>query len=54
MKEIDLHIEYDDTDGYKGHGEDVGMIIQKLLQREMKYTLEADRVIKKGWKAHHP
>jgi len=49
MKKLTLIIKFDDTDGYKGHGEDTSNIILGLLEREMKYSLEADGVIKKGW-----
>ncbi len=49
MKKIILEIEFDDTDGYKGHGENTGEIIKNILQNEMEYNLESDNVIKNGW-----
>lgn len=50
MKKITLVIEYDDTDGYKGHGDNTAELIKSTLQNEMEYSLEADGVIKEGWK----
>ncbi len=49
MKKIILEIEFDDTDGYKGHGENTAEIIKNILKNEMEYNLESDDVIKKGW-----
>lgn len=50
MKKLILVIEFDDTDGYKGHGDDTGELIKETLENELKYNLEADGVIKEGWK----
>lgn len=50
MKKITLVIEFDDTDGYKGHGDDTGELIKNTLENELEYSLEADGVIKEGWK----
>ncbi len=49
MKKIILEIEFDDTDGYKGHGENTGEIIKRIIENEMEYNLESDDVIKTGW-----
>ncbi len=45
MKTIILEITFDDTDGYKGHGEDTA----ELIKNEMGISLESDGVIKEGW-----
>lgn len=50
MKKIILEIEFDDTDGYKGHGEDTAELIKGILENEMQITLEDDKVIKPHWK----
>lgn len=48
-KKIILEVEYDDTDGYKGHGENTAELIKSSLENEMSVGLEADGVIKEGW-----
>lgn len=50
MKELILKITFDDTDGYKGHGDDTSEIIKDIIEREMEMELEDDDVIKSGWK----
>ncbi len=50
MKKIILEIEFDDTDGYKGHGENTAELIKAALENEMSVSFEADKVIKNGWK----
>lgn len=50
MKEIILKITFDDTDGYKGHGDDTAEIIKNITSQAMEMELESDGVIKKGWK----
>ena len=49
MKTIILEIKFDDTDGYKGHGENTAELIIETLKNEMEMGMEADGVIKKGW-----
>ena len=46
MQELILKITFDDTDGYKGHGEDTKKIIKFLLERELQMELVQDKVIK--------
>ncbi len=50
MKKIILEVEFDDTDGYKGHGENTSELIKSALENEMAVSFEADKVIKEGWK----
>lgn len=50
MKKITLEIEFDDTDGYKGHGDNTAELIKNAFENEMEYSFEADGVIKEGWK----
>lgn len=50
MKKILLEIEFDDTDCYKGFGDNTSEVIKMSLENEMEYSLESDGVIKKGWK----
>jgi len=50
MKEVTIKFQFDDEGGYKGHGDDIGEIIQSILEREIEIELEGDKVIKKGWK----
>jgi hypothetical protein len=49
MKEVTIKIKFDDTDGYKGHGDDVGEIIKELLEREIDISLVDDKVIKDNY-----
>ncbi len=49
MKTILIEIKFDDTDGYKGHGEDTAELIKSSIENEMGISLEADGVIKEGW-----
>lgn len=49
MKTITLTIKFDDTDCYKGHGDDTAEIIKSVIENELEYSLEADGVIKEGW-----
>lgn len=49
MKKITIEIEYDDTDGYKGHGDDTAELIKNSIENELEYELESDGVIKEGW-----
>lgn len=48
-KKITLEIEFNDIDGYKGHGDDTAELIKNALESELRYDLEADGVIKSGW-----
>ena len=50
MKEVILKITFDDTDGYKGHGDDTSELIKDVVEREIQMGLEADGVIKPGFK----
>lgn len=50
MKKITLEIEYDDTNGYKGHGDDTIELIIQACKNEIEVGLEHDGVIKEGWK----
>ncbi len=49
MKEITIKIKFDDTDGYKGHGDNTTQLIKEGLQNFMEIDLEHDGVIKNGW-----
>ena len=49
MKKITLEIEFDDSLGYKGHGDDTAELIKNILENELEMSLEADGVIKEGW-----
>jgi hypothetical protein len=50
MKQIIIKVQFDDEDGYKGHGENTAKLIKNILEREMSFSLEDDGVIKSGWK----
>ena len=50
MKEFIVKIIFDDTNGYKGHGENTAELIKTSIENEMKMSLESDGVIKNGWK----
>ena len=50
MKKLLLEVEFDDTNCYKGLGENTSEVIKRSLENEMEYSLESDGVIKKGWK----
>ena len=50
MKKIILEIEYDDTDGYKGHGDNAAELIKSAIENEIRVSLQADGVIKEGWR----
>ncbi len=41
MKEIVIKIKFDDSDGYDGHGEDVGEIIESIIKPD--YKIETER-----------
>lgn len=49
LKEILIKVTFDDTDGYKGHGEDTADLIKKGLETFMEIDLEGDKVIKPDW-----
>ncbi len=49
MKKITIEITFDDTDGYKGHGDDTCKVIKDSIEREIKIGLEGDGVVKPGW-----
>lgn len=49
MKKITLEITFDDTNGYKGHGDDTAGLIKDAIEKELKFELEADGVVKPGW-----
>lgn len=49
MKKITLEITFDDTKGYKGHGDDTADLIKNAIEKELKFELEADGVVKSGW-----
>ncbi len=49
MKTIILEITFDDTDCYKGHGEDTAELIKSSIENEMGIGLESDGMIKEGW-----
>ncbi len=49
MKQVILKIQFDDENGYEGHGENTAQLIKEILEREMQFTLEDDGVIKPGW-----
>ncbi len=50
MTKIILEIEFDDSDCYKGHEDNTSELIKDSLESEMQYSLQADNVIKEGWK----
>jgi len=52
MKNIILEISFDDTDGYKGHGEDTAELIKSAMENQIRYDIEADGVVKEGWKVN--
>ena len=49
MKEVTIKITFDDTDGYKGYGNNVGEIIKEILEREIDISLVYDKVIKNNF-----
>jgi hypothetical protein len=49
MKEILVKIVFDDTDGYKGHGDNVGDLIVTGIKTFLEFDLEQDSVIKSNW-----
>ncbi|MFW6243406.1 MAG: hypothetical protein ACOC2W_04535 [bacterium] len=50
MKKLILEIEYDDTDGYKGHGEDTDELIINSIYTAIEIDLVHDNVIKEYFK----
>lgn len=52
MKKIIIEIEFDDTDGYKGHGDDTAELIEDSIKRFMEIDLEGDKVIQPGWSVY--
>jgi len=48
-KEILIKVTFDDTNGYKGHGEDTAELIKNGLKTFMEIDLEGDNVIKENW-----
>ena len=49
MKKITLEIEFDDSMGYKGHGDDTVELIKNGLENFLDIDLVSDGVIKEGW-----
>ncbi len=49
MKKVTLEITFDDTNGYKGHGDNTADLIKSAIENELKFELEPDGVIKSGW-----
>lgn len=49
MKEIIIKVTVDDSDGYKGHGDDIKELILNGLKTYLEYDLEQDSVIKPNW-----
>lgn len=49
-KTITFTVEFDDENGYKGHGEDTYELIECACKTEIEIGLEHDGVIKEGWK----
>ena len=49
MKKITLEIEFDDSLGYKGHGDDTAELIKNGLENFLDIDLVSDGVIKEGW-----
>ena len=49
MKKVTLEITFDDTKGYKGHGDNTADLIKNAIENELKFELEADGVVKPGW-----
>jgi len=49
MKKITLEIEFDDSMGYKGHGDDTAELIKNGLENFLDIDLVSDGVIKEGW-----
>ena len=49
IKEVTIKIKFDDTDGYKGHGDDIGEIIKRILENEIDINLVDDKVIKDNY-----
>lgn len=49
MKEINIKIKFDDSNGYKGHGDDVKELILNGIKTYLEYDLEHDSVIKSNW-----
>lgn len=50
MKKITLEIEFDDTDCYNGKYNNISDAIKSLVEFEIYHELEADYIIKPGWK----
>ena len=50
MKKLILEIEYDDTDCYKGHGDDTVEVIKNAIDTAIDIDLVHDDVIKSNWK----
>jgi hypothetical protein len=49
MKEIVIKIQFDDTNGYKGHDEDTAELIKIGIEQYLEIDLQGDGVIKKNW-----
>jgi len=49
MKKLTFEITFDDTKGYKGHGDNTADLIKSAIENELKFELEADGVVKPGW-----
>jgi len=49
MKEILIKVVFDDTDGYKGHGDNIDELIVSGLKSFLEFDLEQDSVIKPNW-----
>jgi hypothetical protein len=49
MKKITFEIEFDDSMGYKGHGDDTAELIKNGLENFLDIDLVSDGVIKEGW-----
>jgi hypothetical protein len=50
MKKVTLEITYDDSKGYKGHGDNTPELIKTVVENELRAGLESDGVIKSDWK----
>ena len=49
MKKILIEVVFDDTDGYKGHGDNIDELIVSGLKSFLEFDLEQDSVIKPNW-----
>lgn len=49
MKKVTLEITFDDTKGYKGHGDNTADLIKNAIEKELEFELEPDGVVKSGW-----